>query len=114
MPESSTTPAPRLTPGRSAERLVLFGMPGAGKSSLLGALAQAAQTQEHLLNGHLTDSTKGLAELERRLYEDQPRETLEEVIPYPVVFEPFVAYEPGVDPKIEAVLVDCDGRGAND
>jgi hypothetical protein len=89
-------------------------MPDAGKSSLLGALAQAAQTQEHLLNGHLTDSAKGLAELQRRLYDAQPRETLEEVVPYPVLFEPFVPYERGVDARTEAVLVDCDGRAAND
>src|SRR6516165_12527157 len=90
MAESSTASRARLTASRSAQRLVLFGMPAAGKSSLLGALAQAAQTQEHLLNGHLTDLSKGLAELKRRLYEDQPQETLEEVVPYPISFEPFV------------------------
>src|SRR5438105_3571958 len=103
MPEPTTTAASVSTPGGDALRLVLFGMPDAGKSSLLGALAEAAQTQEHLLNGHLTDPTKGLAELERRLYEDQPRETLEEVAPYPVVFEPFVPYEQGSDPRSEAI-----------
>src|ERR1051326_4010141 len=97
-----------------ALRLVLFGMPEAGKSSLLGALAQAAQAQEHLLNGHLTDTGKGLAELQHRLYEDQPQHTLEEVVPYPVVFEPFVAYGQAEDARQEAVLVDCDGRVANE
>jgi hypothetical protein len=96
-----------------ALRLVVFGMPDAGKSSLLGALAQAAQTQEHLLNGHLTDTSKGLDELERRLYEGRPRETLEEVAPYPVVLEPFVP--PGsANSRLEAVLIDCDGRVANE
>jgi hypothetical protein len=114
MAEASTTPAPHLTPSRHVQRLVLFGMPAAGKSSLLGALAQAAQTQEHLLNGHLTDLSKGLAELKRRLYEDQPQETLEEVVPYPISFEPFVPYEQGIDRRTEVVLVDCDGRVAND
>src|SRR5437867_13364665 len=87
MPESSTmTPAQIVA--REALRLVLFGMPAAGKSSLLGALAQAAQTQEHILNGRLVDRSQGLIELQRRLYEEQPRETLEEVAPYPISLEP--------------------------
>ncbi len=104
MPQSS----PNVS--RSALRLVLFGIPDAGKSSLLGALAQAAQTQEHLLNGHLTDLSQGLAELQRRLYEDKPRETLDEVVPYPVTFEPFAP----ATGKREIVLIDCDGRAANE
>jgi len=95
---------------RDALRLVLFGMPDAGKSSLLGALAQAALTQEHLLNGHLTDLTHGLAELQERLYEDRPRETLEEVVPYPAIFEPFTAGAA----RQNVILIDCDGRAANE
>src|SRR5579885_1372517 len=71
--------------------IVLFGLPGAGKSSLLGALAQAAQAQEHLLNGRLIDVSHGLDELRRRLYEESARRTAEEVVPYPVDFEPFNA-----------------------
>jgi GTPase SAR1 family protein len=96
---------------RSALRVVLFGMPGAGKSSLLGALAQAAQAQEHVLNGHLSDVSHGLAAMQRRLYEEGPRETLDEVMPFPIVFEPFSRRESG---RIEAVLIDCDGRAANE
>jgi hypothetical protein len=100
---------------QSALRIVLFGMPDAGKSSLLGALAQAAQTQEHVLNGHLTDLSNGLGELQRRLYEGAPRETLEEVVPYSVAFEPFAKTgATGNDGRVEAVLVDCDGRVANE
>src|SRR5262249_591018 len=90
------TAAPPLPPiSASALRIVLFGMPAAGKSSLLGALAQAAQSQEHLLNGRLTDrsSNQGLAELRRRVYDEKSRPTAEEVVPYPVVFEPFAADE---------------------
>src|ERR1700730_13739236 len=82
---------------RQGLRIVLFGMPDAGKSSLLGALAQAAQTQEHVLNGHLTDLSHGLAELQRRLYEEAPRQTLEEVVPYPVAFDSFTSSGPGSD-----------------
>jgi GTPase SAR1 family protein len=95
-----------------ALRIVLFGMPQAGKSSLLGALAQAAQTQENAFSLHLNDLSHGLAALQSRLYEGAPRETLEEVVPYLVAFEPV---EPQLSPgKIEVVFVDCDGRVAND
>jgi hypothetical protein len=114
MPEPTAPPAPAPTVSADALRIVLFGMPDAGKSSLLGALAQAAQTQEHLLNGHLTDLSHGLAELQRRLYENEPRETLEEIIPYPVAFEPFAPPGQPADARLEAVLVDCDGRVANE
>lgn len=101
------------TVGAQALRIVLFGMPDAGKSSLLGALAQASQTQEHLLNGRLTDLSHGLGELQHRVYEDHVHDTLEEVVPYPVVFEPF---SPAGSPvrRQEAVFIDCDGRVANE
>src|SRR5690349_20976625 len=114
MSEPITTPAAVSSSSGDALRIVLFGMPDAGKSSLLGALAEAAQTQEHLLNGHLKD-LGGLAELHHRLYEDKPRETLEEVVPYPVTFEPFTSRGPGpATGRTEVVLVDCDGRVANE
>jgi hypothetical protein len=90
-------------------------MPDAGKSSLLGALLQAGQIQEHLLNGHLTDLSSGLTELQHRLYEGTARETLEEVVPYPVAFQPFRKSPDTVsDGKVQAMLVDCDGRVANE
>jgi hypothetical protein len=95
----------------TALRIVLFGMPDAGKSSLLGALAQAAPVQEQVLRGRLVDHSNGLLELQRRLYEDRPRETLEEVTPYPVALEPLAGSAAAAR---EAVLVDCDGRVANE
>lgn len=89
--------------------VLLFGMPAAGKSSLLGALAQAAQTQAGLLGGHLKDESGGLAELQRRVYRDQAQETLEEVVPYPVTFNPAGKNTP----PFQATLIDCDGRVAH-
>ncbi|HYV38473.1 MAG TPA: GTPase domain-containing protein [Gemmataceae bacterium] len=110
MPQTSSTAVPVIP--RHAYRIVLFGMPDAGKSSLLGALAQAAQTQEQVLAGKLIDKSHGLVELQRRLYEDRPRETLEEVAPYPITIEPLPSKDgsPGGD----AVLFDCDGRVASE
>src|SRR6266852_6126953 len=74
---------------RRAFRIVLFGMPDAGKSSLLGALAQAAQTQEQVLNGRLTDVANGLIELRESLYGPGPHETQQEIVAYSVVYQPF-------------------------
>ncbi len=113
---STTRPpsTPLATAGPATLRLVLFGMPDAGKSSLLGALAQSAETQANLLNGRLVDLTQGLGELRQRLYDEQTRQTVEEIIPYPVVFEPFTSQGPNAHDRMEAVLVDCDGRIANE
>ncbi|HTU19725.1 MAG TPA: hypothetical protein VMG10_16810, partial [Gemmataceae bacterium] len=104
------------TQGPTDLSIVLFGLPAAGKSSLLGALAQAAQAQEHLLNGRLVDVSHGLDELRRRLYEESARRTAEEVVPYPVDFEPFNADGRNTDAPshVGAVVIDCDGRVAND
>src|SRR6476661_2937572 len=101
-------PAPPAPDEPSAVRVVLFGMPDAGKSSLLGALAQAAHTQGRALHGHLTDLSHGLGELRNRLYDDRPRETQEEIVPYPVRFAPYG------HAGFPAVLYDCDGRTANE
>src|SRR5437764_1345885 len=114
MPEPSTQTPPPTTAPPDAVRIVLFGMPAAGKSSLLGALAQAAQIQEHLLHGHLTDLSHGLAELQQRLYEENSRRTAEEIVPYPVDFEEFDGQMPTVRHHLGAILIDCDGRVAND
>ena len=85
----SPQPAPPTPFDPKAIRLVLFGMPDAGKSSLLGALSQAAHTQARALHAHLNDLTHGLEELRNRVYEDRARETQEEIVPYPVKFSPY-------------------------
>ncbi len=113
---ATATPSPNaMNPvsGTSPLRIVLFGMPDAGKSSLLGALAQAAQLQNRTLHGRLIDLSHGLVELQRRLYDDRQTETRQEIVPYPVVYEP---YRDGTDvsARFDAVLYDCDGRVANE
>src|SRR6516225_2596765 len=112
MPDTTITPTAPPTVSRDALRIVLFGMPAAGKSSLLGALGEAAQAQEHLLHGRLADLSHGIAELRQRLYDEIPRRTVEEIVPYPVAFEPFADERDGG--RAEALLIDCDGRVAND
>lgn len=88
-------------------RVVLFGMPAAGKSSLLGALAQAGQVQAGALGATLEDVGGGLEDLRLRLYQNRSQETLEEIVPYPVVLKP-----QGGDSPVQATLFDCDGRVA--
>jgi GTPase SAR1 family protein len=113
MSQDTTQPVTSLP--RGALRIVLFGMPDAGKTSLLGALAQAAETQEHSLKGHLVDPTQGLAKLRHLLYDEQPARTSEEVTPYPIALEPFPAIaEAGKPGPVQAVLIDCDGKVANE
>ncbi len=108
--ETPNTPA-TTTVSADALRIVLFGLPGAGKSSLLGALSQSGQAQEHLLNAHLNDLSHGLDELRQRLYDENGRRTAEEVVPYPVDFE---TLGDGKNGHVAAALIDCDGRVAND
>ena len=109
-------PTPSISvahPDRAALRIVLFGMPDAGKSSLLGALAQVTQTQDRVLRGRLLDLTHGLSELWRRVYEHRPRETLDEIVPYPVYFERYIPGPTG-EQRVPLMLYDCDGRVANE
>jgi 50S ribosome-binding GTPase len=108
-----TTPLPNVEEDPRALRVVLFGMPDAGKSSLLGALVQATHWQERVLRGKVVDLTNGLAELWRRVYEERQRETREEIVPYPVVFEPYPG-DAQATPVLHVMLYDCDGRIANE
>ncbi|MCX7665534.1 MAG: GTPase domain-containing protein [Gemmataceae bacterium] len=109
---SALTPSPRrlVAIDPNALRVVLFGMPSSGKTSLLGALAQAAHLQARTLRGQLIDPSGGLGEIRRWVYEARPSETLEEIVHYPVSLNPFNSAEAPYD----VTLLDCDGRVAND
>jgi hypothetical protein len=103
--------APAQSSTSAALRVVLFGLPAAGKSSLLGALAQVAQAQESTLGFRLIDRSEKLAELRRRLYESEALESQAETMLYPVALQPLAG---GDARRVEAVFVDCDGRQAGD
>lgn len=104
---SPTSPA-RESGKPDAIRLVLFGLPDAGKSSLLGALGQVSRTQEELLAGKLADPAHGLEAMCHRLYEEKPTAAQAPVAPFPIEFRPR-AGEP-----VDAVILDCDGRAVNE
>ena len=55
-----------------------------------------------------------MSELQHRIYDGKARETLEEIVPYPVSYEPFRGQKPDPAQRLDAVLYDCDGRVANE
>src|SRR5262249_31062573 len=97
--------AQREDAGPADVRIVLFGMPAAGKPSRLAGLGRAPRPREPCPRGKLIARPGALAELARQLYDAPPRRTAEEVVPYPVPFPP--APRPGEPPPrpIEAVLM---------
>ncbi len=104
----SATP---LAPVGGPLKIALFGPRDSGKTSLLGALVQASESQESILSARLVDKSKdqALHELKTQVYENQPEQTIEEVVTYPISFE-----STNGAPKLEAVVADCDGRSAGD
>lgn len=89
-------------------RILMFGTTGSGKTSLLGALWQAAQSQEAVLGGKISNPTGGLEKLHEHVYSQQPYETDEDMTGYPV------SLEPTKGDTIDAVLIDTDGRIAEE
>jgi hypothetical protein len=104
------TPPP---PNAAALNIVLFGRPAAGKTSLLGALSEAVHAQPELLHGRLTDLSHHLDDLRSTLYAGGPPQTEEEVVPYPVDFEPFTDGDATPARQVPAILIDSDGHAAN-
>ncbi len=86
-------------------QIVLFGLPSAGKSSLLGALSLAAQSQSDTLQVKLEDPTGKLSELQKATYGSRPPETKDEVVSLPLRMK-------GDDGEVELTIFDCDGRVA--
>lgn len=96
-------------PNRGVSHVVLFGLPDAGKSALLGALVQAAQTQTQQLGSAIVALPEELAQLHKTLYDKGPTPTREAIISYTVMLEPRV---PGA--AAQAVFTDCSGAVAGE
>ncbi len=90
-------------------RLLLMGPPGAGKTSLLGALAQAATTQTPLLKGQLADSGGDWERLRKATYADQAT-PMAETETHDLCLRPSVN---GAVPA-EAIVTDPNGQSAQE
>ena len=106
---STTTAATPRTATPIGPSLILFGSADSGKSSLLGALVQAAHSQGGELKGALKDDTGGLATLQKAAYADKIPDTTQELTAYPIHFTPTAA----PTRPWQAVLYDCSGVAAD-
>ena len=88
-------------------RLLLFGTPGAGKSSLLGALAQAASTQAALLKGELVGASSELIDLQKDTYQTKLTSTTD-LTAYDIKLQPVEGT------PLNATLLDCSGESAKE
>jgi hypothetical protein len=89
--------------------VLLFGPPGTGKTSLLGALYRAGLTQPKALGATVEDASGRLAMIHDHVYGERGLElTHTELITYPLRLTPTTG-EP-VPPEV--VLMDCDGKAA--
>lgn len=90
---------------KSSVCIILLGLPGSGKSSLLGALAQAAQVQSDLL-GFTLDcaSDQVLDDLQKQTYDNKPQATADETH-YPITLQT------ERKASLRAMLIDTAGQG---
>jgi hypothetical protein len=104
-----TETSSKLAAPADAPRLVFLGLPDSGKSALLGALAQAAQTQEKLLGSRL--HAQDLEQLQKYAYDKAPEPDQPDLAEFTATLDP-MDNQPG--PKGGAVFLDCDGEVAAD
>src|SRR5262245_33686767 len=95
-------------------RIVLLGLAGAGKSSLLGALARCSEIQERILDGRLTDLTASLRGLQQQVDQAGTTGHAAELATYPIRFEPFTNGRPDSSRSSKLVLTDPDGHSASE
>ena len=114
MADVSVEPATRTAMPARALSLVLFGMSGAGKTSLLAALVDAANSQPQLLNRALIDLDGSLTALRNRFHENPNQPTLEEIAAYRIHLDPLSAGGRKPERGIDAMLIDCNGSVANE
>lgn len=101
--------APRLDASSRGVQLLLFGQPHAGKTSLLGALAEAGIHADPDLKGRLEALSPPLEKLREALLAGQVATTDQEVVLYRESFRPR-----GERRTLPLILLDCDGRAANE
>lgn len=97
----------------TAPRVLLFGHRGSGKSSLLGALLRASDTQPDTLEAEIVDPQHSLDAIRDSIYSGsafQPLRT--EVIRHVIEVHPLADEGEPPPPPYQVVLLDCDGSAA--
>ena len=100
----AASPSPRAATAPNL-RLLLFGLPGSGKTSLLGALAHANASQAGILKGQIGNDQGKLDTLRKAAYSGSLPADDAEVTGYPVGFAP----EDAARQPIRATLLDGNG-----
>jgi len=96
----TTPPQPETDVPGEPLRVVLFGLPASGKSSLLGALQRVSSAFPATLAGEIVDASQRFQVLSER---EPPTVTPVEVVPY------LVEYLPTGGQARPVLLIDCDG-----
>ena len=98
----------------AAPRILLFGHPGSGKSSLLGALLRAGETQGETLGAEVIDLTGRLQLIRDHVYAGAEfHNTHTELVTYEVRLRPWRVGSRAVMDPLTVVLMDCDGNAAH-
>jgi hypothetical protein len=113
MSTPATAPEPTATL-EGVPRILLFGHPGSGKSSLLGALLQASDVQPERLEAEVTDPGRRLELLRDAVYhgaDTDPGRT--PIVTHLIHVRPLATEGEPVPEPYPIVILDCDGAAAN-
>lgn len=113
MPAVAPEPPSLAAPG-SVPRIVLFGHPGSGKSSLLGALLQASDVQPDLLEAEIVDPGSRLEQLRDANYGTARIDPVRTpIVTHRIRVQPLPTEGEALPGALPIEIVDCDGAAAN-
>ena len=113
MTAPAAEPPPTAAPD-AAPRVLLFGHPAAGKSSLLGALLQASDTQPDALGAELADPGRRIEQLRDAVYGQADVDPVRtSLVTHRVVVQPLADEGEAPPAAFPVVIVDVDGAAAN-